>query len=680
MRRRAVASLVPLVLASLLIALMACQRIVVVTPTPGPTATPTPRPTPAPVPTATPTPRPTPTPAPTATPTPRPTPTPVPTAMPTPVPKPKVWRIGIPADITSTNVWNMLGPAATAYNFYTQMNRYPYLYGLSDVRFDWVPAWADGFPTPFTKEGDLWTSTVKLKAGAKWSDGRAITAHDVAFTINTALEFKLPGNWADDVDPEFVSKAEALDDLTIKYFFKKQPGLAKWQYGLTGVVFMAKHFWEPLVNEARKAATEDDRRKALFTIVPQNEPTAGEMTFVKWEKGAFVEVKANPQYYFAGSKVTEYKSGAYLEEKTGVYRTQAYGEPTGDVALQLTRGPYVDSTIFSVYGTQDAAVLALQKGEIDYFASPLGLARGLAQQLQGKADVRVISNAPNGIRYMGFNTRKAPQNIKEFRQAVAVLIDKEFVSRTVLQGVVDPAYTMVPPGNGFYYNPKVSELGKGMTREQRVNEAVKLLKSAGFKWDVEPKWNVDNRAVDTGKGLRMPDGKLVPEIELLSPSAGYDPLRASFAIWIEQWLKDVGIPVKANLTGFNVIVDRVFAKQEFDMWMLGWGLTPFPSYLENFFHSRQSVLGGNNAGGYSNKAFDTLAETLLLETDINKARDQVFKMQEFLSDEVPYVVLFTTQILEPARANVKFPFEVVLDGLQNYFQSANGPLAFTQLQ
>ena len=37
-------------------------------------------------------------------------------------------------------------------------------------------------------------------------------------------------------------------------------------------------------------------------------------------------------------------------------------------------------------------------------------------------------------------------------------------------------------------------------------------------------------------------GKVIPEIELLAPSAGYDPLRATAGIWIEQWLKEAGIP------------------------------------------------------------------------------------------------------------------------------------------
>ena len=113
------------------------------------------------------------------------------------------------------------------------------------------------------------------------------------------------------------------------------------------------------------------------------------------------------------------------------------------------------------------------------------------------------------------------------------------------------------------------------------------------------------------------------------------------------------------------------------MWILGWGLTVFPDYLNDFFNSERAVLGDLNAGGYSNPEFDVLGNELVAETDIDEAHKQASRLQELLADELPYVVLLTTQILEPVRDNVHFPFDEVMDGVQNYFQSPNGPLSFT---
>ena len=153
-----------------------------------------------------------------------PTAVPVPPPAAVPAPGPTVWRIGMPEDISTTNIWDVLGPDSTVYNFYALLNRYPYLYGLSDQRFDWVPSLAQGFPTDFAKEGDLWTTSVRLKSGAKWTDGTPITADDVAFTVQTALELELPGNWASIVDPSVVDHAEAVDPSTVQVLLQGEAG------------------------------------------------------------------------------------------------------------------------------------------------------------------------------------------------------------------------------------------------------------------------------------------------------------------------------------------------------------------------------------------------------------------------------------------------------------------------
>ena len=132
-------------------------------------------------------------------------------------------------------------------------------------------------------------------------------------------------------------------------------------------------------------------------------------------------------------------------------------------------GPFADSAIYSIYGSQDATVLALKKGDIDFMLNPLGLSRGLQEQLEGEDGLTVIENASDGMRYLGFNFRKQPMESKAFRQAVATLIDKEFITSTVLQGVALPMYTTVPEGNQAWYNPDVPLIGKGLSRGERID-------------------------------------------------------------------------------------------------------------------------------------------------------------------------------------------------------------------
>ena len=58
----------------------------------------------------------------------------------------------------------------------------------------------------------------------------------------------------------------------------------------------------------------------------------------------------------------EWKKGAYLflEKNNALFRE---GQKIGDRTL----GPFIDGIIFKIYGTSDAAVLALKKGDIDMF-------------------------------------------------------------------------------------------------------------------------------------------------------------------------------------------------------------------------------------------------------------------------------------------------------------------------
>ena len=581
---------------------------------------------------------------------------------------PQVYQLGIFEDLTTTNYWSYLGPDTTIWNSYVLGGK-PSLYSLSAQRNDWVPSAAADFPTPLAEEmadgKTLWATEVDLKQGIMWSDGNEVTAEDWVFTAHTVRDLQLTGNWSSIVDNEFFDHAEAIGPYKLKIYFKQKPGLARWQFGLAYLPMISKAYWEPIVEQAKQEPDMVEQQKVLYGHVPENEPTAGGFTFKKWEKAAFAENAKNPGYYFAGTEVVHYANGAYAESKAGTYDFSAYGDPTGDKVLEYTTGPFVDSAIYSIHGNQEAAVLALKKGDIDFMLNPLGLQRGLQEQLTGEPGLANLENPSNGFRYLGFNFRKPPMDNKAFRHAVATLIDKEFLTRTVLQGVAIPMYTTVPEGNGFWYNPDVPLIGKGLSRAERHAEAVRILKEAGFTWEQEPEVSENGTVQKVGKGLKLPDGSPMPELEILSPSPGYDPLRSTFAIWIERWFNDIGIPATARLTDFNVIVERIGDPEAFDIWILGWSLSNFPDYLEAFFHSRHAEGDGLNRGGYSNPEFDKLADALLVETDLNAARDQVFKMQEFLADDLPYVVLFTTPILETYRKDrLEFPYTSTLSGLQ----------------
>ncbi|MGQ0849494.1 MAG: ABC transporter substrate-binding protein [Actinomycetota bacterium] len=570
------------------------------------------------------------------------------------------YRMGIFQDTTTDNYWAYLDPQSTVWNQYVLSPTKPTLYTVNFPGIELDNDVAASAEVPLgAAEGDGWAVEVPMRDDAVWSDGTPITAGDVIFTFQTVRDLALGGNWLsayplpnpDDDAVIGLTDVVAVDDHTVKFVFNHQPGLAVWphQIGTQGPI-MPAHVWADAVEAARASA---DPAAALYgTVATGLDVSGGSMVFVERQEGAFARNVANETFYDTGREIT-----------------------SGDVTY--TVGPYNNEAVFSLYGGQDAAVLALKAGEVDYLLNPLGMQRGLLQQVQGDETLTAVVNPTNGFRYLAFNLRKEPMSIPAFRDALALMIDKEFMANNVLQGVAFPLYATVPEGNTKWYNTEAAEqIGSqyaGKSTTDRLAEAIALLKGAGFAWEVEPVMDEAGRTVIAGSGITL-NGNAIPEIEILAPGPGYDPLRATYSIWIETWLNQLGFEAEANPTDFGALVDRVYTPTEnneldYDMFILGWSLgsPAFPTYHYDFFYGPNDTLlnGGNNAPGFHSEAFDGLAEQFQASQSEEEAFDLMWQMEEVIATEKPYILLFDTGILEFYRhANVEFPFTETLSGLQ----------------
>ncbi|MGZ5384303.1 MAG: ABC transporter substrate-binding protein, partial [Acidimicrobiia bacterium] len=551
------------------------------------------------------------------------------------------YKIGIFSDLTTDNFWAYLGPEADVYNGYVLGSAHPALFTIAYPNILVVPSLAEGDPSEVVQDGAVWAVEQTIRPGIMWSDGEEVTANDLAFTYDVMSEFGLGGNWpgyfslkadaveddpatedADESAParEGVTSVTAVDDYTVRVEFSEQPGLAVWNNGVGLAPFMPEHFWADMVEEARAS---DDPSATLYAFSGEGEPSAGQMIYSGREPGAFAQNTMNQDDYYAGTEYTFYADGSFRQKNDAQGFDEVYnGSGDGEVTTQWTSGPYASDVLYSVYSDQNAAILALRNGEIDFILSSLGLQAGLKDQITSAPDLNLIANASNGFRYLAFNMRKSPMSEVSFRRALACMTDKEFM-QTLLQGAAIPAYSLVPPGNTFWANPDVEELCKGLPSgptdeapdENRFAKAVQILTDGGFTWSVAPEWDADNQELKegTGTGLKDPNGVTVPELELLAPGPGYDPLRSTYSVWIAEWASNLGIPVKANPTGFTVIVDKAFALGDealnWDMFILGWGLgdASLPTFHESFFASYQdSAEGGFNTPGYANDRVDEL--------------------------------------------------------------------------
>lgn len=561
------------------------------------------------------------------------------------------YTMGIFQDTTSDNYWNIAdSTGSTVWNAYVFDPTRASMYTLNYPGIEFVPSLAASELPAAVQEGDSWVAEVTLKDGLMWSDGEPLTASDVAFTWHAAVDAQLGGNWPDYVDTDIVTNVEAVDDTTVKVTFNAEPGLAIWgpATGVPSMPIMPEHFWGEVVTEALASESPADTLRGASGV---GEPSAGSTVFVERQEGSFAATEANPNYFDMGSTV----------ESGGV---------------TYTEGPNAQNFQFTLYGGQDQAVLALGQGETDFLLNPLGMQRGLQDQVSGNTDLTAIVNPTNGFRYMAFNLTRAPMNDLAFRQAISMVTDKEFVTQNVLQGVAFPVYTMIPEGNTSWFNESVSEEIKanqmaGATTAERVSAAVQVLKDAGYSWETEP--TVEGDSVTSGTGLIGPDGNTIPRIEVITPTAAYDPLRAAFGTAISGFARQIGIDMVSIPTDFNTIIDQVYVPDDegnlnFDMFILGWSLgnPALPTFHESFFASKnQTVVNdGNNNTGYDNADFDALVDQFNVATDQDTAYDLIWEMEKNLAENLPYITLFDTGILEFYNNRVSYPFTETLGGLQ----------------
>ena len=590
------------------------------------------------------------------------------------------YKMAIFSDPTTDNPWAALDTENDVWTNYVNPDGAS-LYGYQGPTYTLVPGIAeDDTPPEPVADGDAWSVTVGLRQDVTWSDGEAIDANDVAFTFNTVAKYDgLGGNFpflwplAADDDPateedesnQGVLSVEVVDDYTVKVMFNFEPGLAVWPFQVGTATIFPEHFWGPIVDA-------NDSFEGLYAESGLGYPNAGAFNSAEREPGAFWRNESiGSAYYDAGAEYVVYDNGTVQYTRPDGVIEQYGGQASGDPVADYVEGPYADEVVFSLYSDQNAAVLALTDGEVDFLMNPLGLQRGLQQLVLSEPSLNVIVNEQNGYRYLSYNMRKFPMNEKSFREAIACRIDKEFMANTVLGGAAIAANSQVPPGNSFWYNPDVSAPCTGLSEQERFEAAVQILRDGGWTWSVDPVWSEDNRDVlPKGEGLAL-NGQAIQPLTLLAPGPGYDPLRATYSLFIEEWAVDLGIPLQAEPTGFSVIVDEVFAADEgaleWDMYILGWGLTPFPDHVFSFFETAQDSAGGGfNTPGYSNPEFDALATQFNTAKTLEEARDIIFAADAILAEDLPYVVLFTTPIIEAYRNTIEFPFTTTLDGVQNW--------------
>lgn len=574
-------------------------------------------------------------------------------------------RAGVITSLSSTNIWAVYGVRASVYDALVLQGQPAFLYTSVPPTFTQVPRLAsDPEPPVGQAQGDVWVIDVALRDGITWSDGEPVDAGDVAFTFNTVSRLFLGGGFAnlwpvaspDNIGPGLLS-VEPIDEATVRFTWDHQPGIARWQHGVAYAPIMPEHFWAPIVEGF-------DRGEQLYGVDGTSAPSFGSMITAGHTPGESVLNISNPEHPFRGSSYTVYENGAVDFSHPVMGTGQFGGEGHGEAVLEFSEEFELAEMPVTLFVNRDEAADDLIDGQIGLWANPLPMWPDFGSLRRKFTVMGGITNADSDastIFYLAFNTRRFPGNDVAFRQAIDCMLHKEFITDEYIAGAVENLDSVVPPTAGAWHDPTVASTCDGQSKGEKMASAVEILKNGGWTWEREPEFDPSGDAgfgdVRPGEGLRGPAGEVIDPIWMATAAAGYDPVRATYSLWVQVFVTELGVPVIAAPTDFHGHLDGV-AGLDWDMYVGGWATgDSVPGHLVAMFHSSSdSARGGANTTGYASASFDELAERFLSASDESEARALAHEMQALISEEAPVVMLYTTDIHFSYRRSPESPF------------------------
>ena len=469
----------------------------------------------------------------------------------------------------------------------------------------------------YSTDNPTWAN-LTLRNDIRWSDGEPMDGNDLVFTYNffagapgygaqvpRYLSSVMPLIWDNNSDgtPDWVGVwVDPNDPYTVHYHLSEQS--ATFVTDTLAMFVLPEHIWKDHTGSDKFSwpTNADDYQKATVGT--------GLFKLDTWVPLQYTKLVANEDY-FKGWPNTE----------------------------------HIDTIYFRIYQSTDAAVMALQSGEIDYIAWTIP--PGYLPQLVQNSEITISQTDELGFFYMAWNLRRTPFNLLPLRQAMAHATDKQTIVSRLLLNYGSVGTSVVSPANKVWCNSSVT------TYAYDLDAARAILDAQGWK--------------DTdGDGWReLPDiGDR--EIVILTPPADYDPIRAEAGRMIADSCQKIGLNVVSKPTDFGTIVTKVYDEHDFDAYILGWSIGGLePSYLQDFFTSPFDVPGGNNGIGLHNATFDAKVDAMMKELDETKRIEMNKELQESVAFNLYYNVLYYRANLEAYRNDKYTGWYAELGGVFN---------------
>ena len=417
---------------------------------------------------------------------------------------------------------------------------------------------------------DLRVITFYMQPEGRWSNGDPVTAHDFVWSWRRALDPAMGNLYAYMLypvenaeayatgklsDPEQVG-VRALDDMTLQVTLN-----APTPYFLQ----LMDHYSSYAVHRATiERFGKSTDRFTQWTRVG-NIVTNGPFQLKEWQLNRRIAVERNPHYWDADvlrlNGVVFYPTENIVSEER-MFRVHQL-HYTGDVPLnkipayrKLPNTPFVEAPFLGTY-------------------------------------------------FYLLNTERPPLDDVLVRRALSLAVDREAVTRNVLYGSNNPAYSITPPGTLGYQPPQLFSYDPA--------EARRLLAEAGY-----------------------PEGAGWPGLELIYNTS---ESHRKIAVALQQMWKDVlNIEVTLSNQEWKVYLDSV-SEMNFQIARRGW----IGDYVDpNNFLDMYISGGGNNNTGFSDPVYDDLILQQAPRAATEEERFALFYEAETrLMEQMPIIPIYT---------------------------------------
>ncbi len=413
-----------------------------------------------------------------------------------------------------------------------------------------------------------WTFTLR---DANWSDGQPVTAYDFEYGMRRMLDPSTIGAVyasllyplknalavnAGDMPIEALG-VRAIDDKTLEVQLENPapylPGLFKHYVSFP----VPKHVVEAHGDQWTR---------------PENIVVNGAYKLAEWRQGDFVRSVKNPQFFDAENVCFE----------------------------QVVYFPYSD---------HDAVVRMAQTDKLDIAnAFPNERLEELKKVLPGWPRLYPMMSTT----YVALNFEAPSMQDQRVRNALAMALDREYLTDEVMASGQTPSYGLVPDGMANYPNGAKFDW-MGTSREELLTQAKALLQEAGYG----------------------PDNPL--EFEYNFRSTGENPKVAPVlqANWreIADWVQP-----KIQRIETRVLYNKL-QQSDFETSDAGW-VADFNDPF-NFLYLLDSRTGAMNYGNYQNAEFDALIDKSNVELDPAKRSALLLEAEELILDDVAVIPVFS---------------------------------------